>query len=351
MRLRTRSAASRAGASHSRADGVARAGDSKTFSVDAAAASAAVRALPPPGSQSGSFCEKALEAPNVAIIEGNDSPLRSTVEKSESSPAASSLESSPSHGPPTCSATRAASPSDHATSSSPAAACIRPVSSDMASGNTRPAGAEYAAASAEATTAATASRRERTAQCAKTFPRNSAAGVVTGCVLSVVGKMSAKSASNKNVRAGGQPGFTRTEARFEPRGHLFQPRARGGGGEEGHRRRRRRDAELTASRNGTGSGVSPASVSNFVRSNPRKVCVFFLFSSLSDGAWSTRTRFNTVAVSCGGQTANRRVQLRGRLGHREHKRKRLFFRLFSRSRLFVSSSRFFSISMCGSSCF
>ena len=79
MRLRTRSAAFRAGASHSRADGVARAGDSKTFSVDAAAASAGVRALQPPGSQSGSFFEKALEAPNVAIIEGNDSPRRSTV--------------------------------------------------------------------------------------------------------------------------------------------------------------------------------------------------------------------------------------------------------------------------------
>ena len=38
-------------------------------------------------------------------------------------------------------------------------------------------------------------------------------------------------------------------------------------------------ADVTASKNETGSGVSPASVSNFFRSNPRKVCVFFLFSS------------------------------------------------------------------------
>jgi hypothetical protein len=64
---------------------------------------------------------------------------------------------------------------------------------------------EYAPASAPAKTAATASFLLLTAQCANTLPMKSAAGVVTGCCLSVVGKISANRASSKNVRAGGHP--------------------------------------------------------------------------------------------------------------------------------------------------
>mmetsp|Transcript_7380 Transcript_7380/g.11634 ORF Transcript_7380/g.11634 Transcript_7380/m.11634 type:complete len:267 (+) Transcript_7380:263-1063(+) len=79
-----------------------------------------------------------------------------------------------SHGPPTCSRTWSGRPSPHAPSplASPTpAACTRPARSVTASGNTLPAGAEYAAASAPATTAVTASRADRTAQCDITWPR------------------------------------------------------------------------------------------------------------------------------------------------------------------------------------
>eukprot|EP00982_Pelagococcus_subviridis_P004662 29282-Pelagococcus_subviridis.AAC.1 len=110
-----------------------------------------------------------------------------------------------------------------------------------------------------------------------------AAGVHTGCCLSVVGNTSAKSARRRIVRAGGQPvSSSRSAARR--RADIFSNRARAAvAAKNGTDAATAATFAARISRYTAGRGDSPARTSNRCRSNPKNVCVFFRLSSLSVG--------------------------------------------------------------------